>query len=86
GLILFFLVIRIVGYAVEGPRRGANRMATVLITSAFALAVLPLLSLLYTVIVEDLPVLSYSVLNNSTLGMSLPGAQPGLGHAIVGTL
>ncbi|MDY5158040.1 phosphate ABC transporter permease PstA [Actinotignum timonense] len=86
GLLVFFLVIRIVGYAVEGPRRGANRMATVLITSAFVLAVLPLLSLLYTVIVEALPILSYSFLNNSTLGMSLPGAQPGLGHAIVGTL
>ncbi|MDY5129333.1 phosphate ABC transporter permease PstA [Actinotignum urinale] len=86
GVLLFMLIMRIVGYIVEGSRRGADRMATIKITSAFVLAVIPLFSLLYAVMVEAWPTLSWGFFNNSTQGMTMKGAIPGVGHAIVGTL
>ena len=84
--------------AVEGKRKATDRMATVLVTSAFVLALVPLVSLLWMAIEKGGPVLieNSSLLNRSMEGMkgiydkefaagesSLMG---GFHHAIVGTL
>lgn len=86
GYLIFLVIMRIVSYQVEGKRGGSDRMAGIVIASAFVIAVVPLISLLWAVVQNAIPAMSYSFLNNSMVGMSAAGAQPGLGHAVVGTL
>ena len=70
--------------AVEGRRKAVDRLVTVLVTSAFGLALFPLVSILWTVLAKGAPVLgaeffSYSMRN-------VVGEGGGVYHAIVGTL
>lgn len=65
-------------------RRAADRAATVLVTLAFALAVAPLLSLLWTVVTRGLERLDAEFLTTSMRGVV--GEGGGAMHAIVGTL
>ncbi len=69
---------------VEGRRKAVDRLVTVLVTSAFALALFPLVSILWTVVSKGAPVLgaeffSYSMRN-------VVGEGGGVYHAIIGTL
>ncbi|MBD8020968.1 phosphate ABC transporter permease PstA [Brevibacterium gallinarum] len=85
-------------FAVEGQRKATDRVATTLVTSAFAIACIPLISLLWTALERGGPVLLEhpSVLNRTMQGMkgvldqeyvageaSLAG---GFYHAIAGTI
>ncbi|MCT1657942.1 phosphate ABC transporter permease PstA [Brevibacterium luteolum] len=85
-------------FAVEGQRKATDRVATTLVTSAFAIACIPLISLLWTALERGGPVLLEhpSVLNRTMQGMkgvldqeyvageaSLAG---GFYHAIAGTV
>ncbi len=70
--------------AVEGGRRAADRMATILAWSAFAAAMLPLVSLLWTVLSKGAGALSGEFFNNSMYNVL--GSGGGIYHAIVGTL
>ncbi|MFT0847328.1 phosphate ABC transporter permease PstA [Actinomycetaceae bacterium L2_0104] len=70
----------------EGGRTSADRMATTLISGSFLLAVVPLISLLISVLMRGLEVMSPAFFTHTTEGMTLPGAMPGAGHAIMGTL
>lgn len=67
-------------------RRATDRLAAALICGSFLLAVIPLVSLLYTVVVSGFEMMSPAFLNHTTEGMTLEGAIPGAGHAIAGTL
>jgi len=69
--------------AVEGPRRAKDRVLTLLIASAFALAMLPLISLLYEVAKRGIPGLSLEFFTDDARGVINGG---GAAHAIVGTL
>jgi phosphate transport system permease protein len=69
--------------SVEGPRRAKDRVITLLIASAFALAMLPLISLLYEVAKRGIPGLSLEFLTSDARGVINGG---GAAHAIVGTL
>jgi len=66
-----------------GLRRTKDRLATVLIGAAFALAMLPLISLLYEVAKRGIPGLSLEFFTESSRGVINGG---GAEHAIVGTL
>src|SRR5699024_8254863 len=69
---LFNLVVTFAGSgAVEGKRKAVDRVATVLVSSAFALALVPLVSLLWMAIEKGGPVLleNSSLLNRSMEGM-----------------
>ncbi|GLK17160.1 phosphate ABC transporter permease PstA [Herbiconiux flava] len=84
GTALWVLVNYIVSRAYEGPRPAMNRFVTSLVTLAFVIALLPLISLLFTVISNgiprfDLPFFSESMRN-------VVGEGGGALHAIVGTL
>ncbi|MFC5369643.1 phosphate ABC transporter permease PstA [Arcanobacterium bovis] len=84
---IFLVVAGIAGYIVEGRRYGNDRIATNVIVGAFVMAVIPLVSLLYTVIVHGWEKLSSEgYLTATTFGSSDPSAIVGAGHAIVGTL
>jgi len=69
--------------AVEGPRRAKDRVMTLAIASAFGLAMIPLISLLYEVIKRGLPGISLEFFTEDARGQIGGG---GAAHAIVGTL
>jgi phosphate transport system permease protein len=67
----------------EGPRRALDRLVTFAIIAAFALAMVPLLSLLFQVTKRGLPGLDWEFLTGSPRGIIGGG---GAAHAIVGTI
>jgi len=69
--------------SVEGSRRATDRAVTLMIVSAFGLALAPLLSLLFEVTKRGLPGLSLEFLTESARGVVGGG---GAAHAIVGTV
>jgi phosphate transport system permease protein len=69
--------------SVEGGRRALDRVVTLMIISAFGLALIPLLSLLFEVLKRGLPGLDLEFLTNSARGYVGGG---GAAHALVGTL
>jgi phosphate transport system permease protein len=69
--------------AVEGPRRAKDRVVTLVIASAFGLAMIPLLSLIFEVAKRGIPGLSVEFFTESARGVVGGG---GAAHAIVGTL
>ncbi|MFB9776656.1 phosphate ABC transporter permease PstA [Brevibacterium otitidis] len=85
-------------FSVEGQRKAVDRVATTLVTSAFAVACIPLVSLLWTALERGGPVLIEhpSVLNRTMQGMKgvldqdyvagETGLAGGFYHAIVGTV
>ena len=81
---------------VEGSRKGVDSLATFLVYGCFLIALLPLLSVVWTVLERGLPGISYDFLFTSMNGVtgavdneSGKSGSPVLGgayHAIVGTL
>jgi phosphate transport system permease protein len=69
---------------VEGRRKSTDRFVTCLVVGAFALAMVPLVSLLATVISKGVHRLDGSFFGESMLGVLGPGG--GAYHAIMGTL
>jgi phosphate transport system permease protein len=68
----------------EGPRRATDRVVTLSIITAFAIAVAPLISLLYEVVKRGAARFDGSFFSESARGVIGPGG--GAEHAIVGTL
>ncbi len=69
---------------VENPRAATDRLVTTLVWVAFSLAMVPLLSLGWTVISKGLPVLDAEFLTYSM--RNIVGDGGGIYHAIMGTL
>ena len=94
--VLFTLGGTAVTWIVEGRRHAVDRLATNLVCGAFLLALLPLVSVIFTVLVRGLPGLSPEFLLTSMGGMtgavdnaSVENGTAVLGgayHGIVGTL
>jgi phosphate transport system permease protein len=76
--------ITVLSRRVEGARRGTDRFVTSLVYGAFAMAMFPLVSLVYTVLRRGLPGLSAEFFTETMRGVIGPGG--GIAHAIVGTL
>ena len=84
GVVAYGVLIYLVSAAAEGRRAAVDRLVTSLVVSAFVIALLPLISLLWTVVVNgasrfDLEFFTYSM-------RSIVGEGGGALHAIVGTL
>ncbi|WP_049579340.1 phosphate ABC transporter permease PstA [Streptomyces sp. SBT349] len=86
-------IVGVVGYTatvylwsrtVEGPRGAFDRFVTAIVSSAFLLALLPLVSVLGTVVGEGLERFDSEFFNNSMLGVVNEGG--GASHALTGTL
>jgi phosphate transport system permease protein len=82
-VVLALLVVFAWSRAVEGRRRAVDRTMTLLIASAFGLALIPLLSLVFEVARRGIPGLSIEFLTSSARGFVGGG---GAAHALVGTL
>ncbi len=84
GVVVFLIAMYIASAYVEGPRRAADRLATELVASAFVLALIPLISLLWETLSlgisrMDAQFFTYSMRN-------VVGEGGGAVHALVGTL
>lgn len=71
-------------WAVEGRRKATDRAVTMVVTSAFLLALTPLFSVLYTVISHGVARLDLEFFTYSQEGII--GSGGGVYHALVGTL
>ncbi|MFF8290774.1 phosphate ABC transporter permease PstA [Streptomyces sp. NPDC016309] len=83
---LFVVVSYTVTSAVENRRQAKDRLATSVVWVCFLLAVVPLLSLIWTTVSRGLKVLDGYFLSHSMAGV--PGFEAGGGvyHALIGTL
>jgi phosphate transport system permease protein len=93
---VFLVAAPIVVSLIEGGRKGADSLMTYLVYTAFVLAVIPLISVIWTVLANGLPGLTSNLLLTSMNGVTgatdnaaAAGDGPVLGgayHAIVGTV
>ena len=83
-VVLGTLAVQIVSRPVEGSRKAADRLVTSVVTTAFAVAMVPLVSLVWTVLSRGLRRLDGEFFNSSMLG--IVGEGGGAYHAILGTL
>ncbi|MDQ1579844.1 MAG: phosphate transport system permease protein [Microbacteriaceae bacterium] len=84
GTILFDVLIYTVSYLVEGIRKAKDRLLTALVTTAFIIALLPLVSLVYTVLTKGLARFDPTFFSQSM--RNIVGAGGGALHAIIGTV
>jgi phosphate transport system permease protein len=83
-VVLGTLAIYVVSRTVESTRKAFDRLVTCIVTTAFALAMVPLVSLVWTVLSRGLRRLDGEFFNSSMLG--IVGEGGGAYHAILGTL
>jgi phosphate transport system permease protein len=84
GVVLGTLAVALTSRVVEGRRKGTDRLVTLLVTTAFGIAMVPLLSLVYTVLDKGLARLDGDFFTNSMY--RVVGEGGGAYHAILGTL
>ncbi len=89
GTILFDVLLVTISSLVEGARKARDRFVTSLVSTAFVIALLPLISLTYTVIADgwkrfDIAFFTQSMRN--IIGAGTEQFPGGALHAIVGTL
>jgi phosphate transport system permease protein len=83
-VVLGTLAVGLVSRRVEGSRKALDRVVTSVVTTAFAVAMVPLVSLVWTVLSRGLRRLDGEFFNSSMLGVV--GEGGGAYHAIFGTL
>jgi phosphate transport system permease protein len=83
-LLIFLVGYPLVSLAVEGRRRATDRLVTTAVSAAFAITMVPLLSLLYVVIEHGAARLDGTFFTETMRNVIGPGG--GALHAIVGTL
>jgi phosphate transport system permease protein len=84
GVILGTVGVYLITRRVEGRRKATDRLVTTVVTSAFVIAMIPLVSLVYTVLHNGLARLDSEFFNSSMLG--IVGEGGGAYHAILGTV
>jgi phosphate transport system permease protein len=84
GVVLGTLAVYVASRSVEGRRKATDRLVTSLVTTAFAIAMVPLVSLVYTVLQNGLPRLDAQFFTNSMY--RVVGEGGGAYHAIIGTV
>jgi phosphate transport system permease protein len=85
GTVLYCIALFLFSYFVEGVRRAKDRLVTAVVAIAFVVALIPLISLVGTTVVNGLPAfLTPTFFTESQ--RNVVGAGGGALHAIVGTL
>ena len=83
-VVLFAVGLYVVSRAVEGGRKAADRVVTIVVTSAFLLALIPLVSVVWTVVSNGVARFDAEFFTASMRGVV--GEGGGGYHAIMGTL
>jgi phosphate transport system permease protein len=86
GTVVFALALLVISRVVEGGRAATDRFATTLMYSAFGLALVPLITLLWTVISNGIQRFDFYFLNTTMRGVFGGMDAGGAFHAIIGTL
>jgi len=86
GALVFVLASSITSRVVEGPRRAADRLATTLVTGAFLLALIPLVSLVILVVTRGASAFGWAFLTTDMVGVFGDMTSGGIKHALIGTL
>jgi len=84
GIVVYAVAIVVLSTVVESRRRSTDRLVTTLVYTAFLLAMIPLVSLVWIVLSKGLPGLSVEFFTHSMRGVVSTGG--GISHAIIGTL
>lgn len=84
GTVLFVILLTVISRSYEGVRRSRDRMVTALVSLAFIIALLPLISLLFTTIVNGAARFDGTFFSNTM--RNVVGEGGGGLHAIMGTL
>ncbi|MDH6237882.1 phosphate ABC transporter permease PstA [Cryobacterium sp. CG_9.6] len=85
GAVLFCIAVYIFSRAVEGSRKATDRLVTALVTGAFIIALIPLISLVGTTVINGLPgALTPTFFTSSQ--RNVVGEGGGALHAVMGTL
>jgi phosphate transport system permease protein len=84
GLLGFTVALYVISRGIEGVRKATDRLVTIMVSTAFSLALIPLLSLAYTVVTKgvarfDAEFFTFSMRN-------VVGEGGGALHAIIGTI
>jgi phosphate transport system permease protein len=83
-VVIFAVGLYVASRRVEGRRKATDRLVTVIVSSAFGLAVIPLVSVIYTVLSYGFARLDAEFFSSSMRGVV--GEGGGAYHAIMGTL
>jgi phosphate transport system permease protein len=83
-VVLGTVALYVLSRVVEGPRRATDRLVTCLVVSAFGLAMVPLVSLVWEVVRRGVERLDGEFFGSSLIG--IVGEGGGAYHAILGTL
>lgn len=86
GLVIHMIVLIVSARRIEGGRYAADRAATLVVTGAFGLALIPLISLLSTVVAKGMGIMSFTFLNTNMAGVYGEMTEGGIFHAIWGTI
>jgi phosphate transport system permease protein len=84
GMLVYLLAISVISYLVEGARKAKDRFVTGLVVTAFVIALLPLISLAFTVVVNGAARFDPAFFTMSM--RNVVGEGGGGLHAIMGTL
>ncbi|MCR2762581.1 phosphate ABC transporter permease PstA [Microbacterium sp. zg.B48] len=83
-VLAYLVFIVVISSLVEGRRKGIDRLVTGVVSAAFLLAMVPLVSVAWTVVANGVAGLSAEFLSNSM--RNVVGEGGGALHAVVGTL
>ncbi len=86
GALVYTVGFTAVSWVIEGRRHATNRFATTLVTAAFVAAMVPLVSLVLTVLKHGLAWMSVEFLTTDMVGVFGAMESGGVYHAIIGTL
>ncbi|MEV4668162.1 phosphate ABC transporter permease PstA [Microbacterium sp. LWO12-1.2] len=84
GLVLYMVIITVISSIVESRRKATDRLMTALVATAFLIALLPLISLLWTVVANGLERFDAEFFSSSM--RNVVGDGGGIAHAIWGTV
>ncbi|MCP2324106.1 phosphate transport system permease protein [Hamadaea flava] len=85
-VVLYLFLLWLAARQIEGSRAARNRIASSLIYSAFILALLPLLSVAWTLVSKGIERMDGDFFSHSMNGITAFDANGGAYHAIIGTL
>ena len=84
--LVFVIALPVWSLGVEGRRKATDRLLQSLVWSTFVIAVVPLASLLFTVVTKGAPVITPDFLQRDMTGFAALGQGGGIYHAIMGTI
>ncbi|SMH31789.1 phosphate ABC transporter membrane protein 2, PhoT family [Rathayibacter oskolensis] len=82
--VLYTIAVFVLARLIEGARRATDRVVTTLVTAAFVIALIPLISLMYTAVTAGAA--RFDILFFTSSMRNVVGEGGGALHAIIGTL